>query len=629
MKHYKFYNPRLTALFIVSAFVFLVIAPPNPLLYKLCFKKAGNIAAAAGAPLITVSSPADGQAFKSTPVSITGSTEPSVSVNVYIDNSLAGSTTSDPGGMWSFTANSLAEGTHAVYATAADSTGNVGTSNTVTFEVDTVPPLITIIKPLDGSYVNLPVIEGRTEPGLAVTVYVYGKQATVTADLFGFWSYLDGTIPEGKHNVDAAAVDKAGNVGTTPINTFTLDMTRPVISADLFPADEMAQVPPDVTTKVYVYEQSPLDPANLAAAISLTEGGLDVGGTVYSAVYQDVYGKQYYEIAFKPAMLLKPSAKYTVSVNPLLADAAGNPVYPRTWTFTTITNQTAQNPHGNYTSNVNTCANCHKPHRADDLKLADPDEYQFQQIDPYCNACHDGTAAPIPDKWTAPNNHNFPMSLPGTVGPSACAGCHNPHLTLTPDNPAMLKDYYYYDHQDPTNPYLPDSSEEQLCETCHYAAIKNDIRVTYVRYQYKKRNTTTGLPDDYSLCLRCHNGRKVVDIASYYNGPSRHSLKAVDGSPLNGHIPCADCHNTHGSQNLKLLKGNLGHNKTQTFQPAGKVWDAATERLFCTGCHNNSTELYGMTANFNSGTPGHEAASTEFCNKCHGGSPVAAAHGPR
>ncbi|MHB1167327.1 MAG: cytochrome c3 family protein, partial [Carboxydocellales bacterium] len=198
-----------------------------------------------------------------------------------------------------------------------------------------------------------------------------------------------------------------------------------------------------------------------------------------------------------------------------------------------------------------------------------------------------------------------------------------------PDNPNMLKDYYYYDHQDPTNPYLPNSSEEQLCETCHYGAIKIDSRVSYVQYQYKKWSTTTGLANDYSLCLRCHNGKGVVDIAAYYNAPSRHSLKAADGSRLNGNIACADCHYTHGSPNLKMLKERLGHNKTQSFQPAGRVWDAATERLFCTRCHNNSTELYGITTNFNFEIPGHEVTSTEFCNKCHGGSPIVAAHGPR
>ncbi|KNZ70539.1 putative multiheme cytochrome c [Thermincola ferriacetica] len=622
MKYHLHLKPIV--LLTITALAFVTIAVPLPI---------HQLAVAAIPPMINITSPVEGQALNTTSVSILGSTETTVTVDVYIDDVWQGSTVPDSSGNWTFNAVSVGEGTHSLYATATDSGGNVGISNRVNFQVDVTAPELTITKPVNGSYVNLPLIEGRTEPETDVTVFVYGKQATVRSDLLGNWFYFDQTLPEGQHTVYATAVDKAGNVTTAPNCSFILDTTRPVILPDFSPPEDMTQVPLDVLARVYLVEKYPMDAETMRTAISLAEVGGTTGetvyGTVYSAVYTTVYGDPYYEIIFQPNALLRPYTKYRVSVNPLLKDAAGNPVYPRVWEFQTTGATVYENPHGNYTLNVNTCVNCHRPHRAQDPKLSRPIDAQAPIIDDYCNACHDGTAAPLPQNWPAANNHNFRMSIEGTAGPSACAGCHNPHLTLTEENPDLLMDYYYYEHNDPTNPYLPNSTEEALCENCHLSTIKDDPRVTYVMYNYRKWHTSKGTPEDYSLCLRCHDGSNASDIATYYKQPSRHTIKAEDGSYLNGHLACSDCHNTHGSSNLKMLREKLGHNKGRQFLSQGDTWDPANERRFCTSCHNNETELYGIVAGFVYDIPGHAATDTQYCSSCHGGSPVAAAHGPQ
>lgn len=591
-----------------------------------------NFFADAADTFVCITSPVQGEAYNTVSVVVYGLTDANLTVNVYIDGALAGTASADSDGKWFFALGTLAEGIHSVYADTSGLAGQVISSDTVYFEIDLTPPIVTIANPADGTYINFPVIEGSTEPEVKVTVFIDGQQAEVISDTFGEWCYYNETLPEGNHTVYASASDRAGNIGVSASHSFVLDMTRPAVLPGIFPADDMTQVPVDMPAYIYIKESSPIDPGLLDSAFQFTEIVCDavyaaVYGTVYTNVFTDVYGEQYYGLMFKPDSLLKRSTMYSVEINPALVDVAGNPVFPRSWTFTTAGDVYSENPHGNYIDNVNTCINCHRPHRGAAPKINKPPRGYVGSLDDYCLSCHDGTAAPVTAGWSAPHAHDFQISIEGVTGTNACAACHNPHLTWTPDNPNLLQDFYLYDHNDPTNPYLPDSSEDQLCENCHSGSIKDDPRVFYIKYRYSKRHETSGSPGDYSLCLRCHDGGNAVNIAVYYSSPSGHFLAALDESPLNGHIACADCHETHGSKNIKLLKLKLGHNNTQIFE-AGAVWDAGTERRFCTGCHNNMTEIYGITAGFDLAIPGHQAENSQPCHDCHGGSPIAAAHAP-
>jgi predicted CXXCH cytochrome family protein len=117
---------------------------------------------------------------------------------------------------------------------------------------------------------------------------------------------------------------------------------------------------------------------------------------------------------------------------------------------------------------------------------------------------------------------------------------------------------------------------------------------------------------------------------------SGHNIKATDdsGSPLNGQLPCAECHETHGSNNIKMLKEELGNVKqtdADKYKTEGTTWTESNERQFCLKCHTNSTQIYGKTSTLNVTIPGHQPGDTQGCSTCHGGSTksfIEAAHSP-
>jgi predicted CXXCH cytochrome family protein len=523
----------------------------------------------------------------------------------------------------------------------------VSDSSVTTESVDITPPDVSITSPIEGQYVNS--IKGKTEPNLTVSVYIDSNQGTVVADETGNWSFVPTNVADGLHSVYATAADAAGNIGKSQtINSFILDTIRPIVLPTLYPVPDAARIPTDTQVKIQFQDSSALDSANINSAIILSDKNGNVSGTVNF----DAGTKQ---LTFTPILPLKPYTTYYVYVNPLIQDVAGNLVHPRIWSFTTDETTASnivsfynglspsENPHGNYTDNVNICSNCHSTHRGTSPKLSSP---LYPSVDNYCMACHDGTNAPIPENWSTDpvvHKHDVQVSMDGSKGTSGCTSCHDPHLTWDPNtdpntnsNSFSLRGYYKYVHTDNT---LPTTSEQQLCEACHTPDVKNDSRVAYVQYSYLKQNTasgtpdsTTGLPNDYNLCLRCHDGKIAKsDISSLYKLQSGHTLKADDGSPLNGNIACADCHDTHASPNVKELKQQLGNNNIQDlFVKTTGNWDATTERIFCLKCHNNSTELYGKTIPINTAVSGHDGADTRSCSSCHGdGDFIIGAHAPK
>jgi hypothetical protein len=178
---------------------------------------------------------------------------------------------------------------------------------------------------------------------------------------------------------------------------------------------------------------------------------------------------------------------------------------------------------------------------------------------------------------------------------------------------------------------------------------------------YKKASTASGDVTDSTLCFSCHNGitkddkgNIISNIEQYYKnetytGQSGHNITASDdsGSMLDGQLPCAECHETHGSSNIKMLRSNLGNVKLEDpkllFKSTSADW-VAEERSFCLSCHKNSTEIYGKKSTFKlvsdiTGEPilGHQEddnVKNTPCSSCHGGSDpakaaVEAAHAPK
>jgi Doubled CXXCH motif (Paired_CXXCH_1) len=372
------------------------------------------------------------------------------------------------------------------------------------------------------------------------------------------------------------------------------------------PAEDMTRVPLDSQILLDIRSVEPFIPAQPL----ITFFGGKTGKEKLVKTFSLSGGITSYIYSFTPEdENLDPSKEYFVYLNP-------NELIPRFLKFTTVSNNYEKYQfdadtgnvnrdkdyiHGPYSVVTNTCSFCHSTHNATSPILEGGKYGTVTGTNNLCMACHDGTnGTPEIESNYSTNKHNL-------VPDVSCTSCHDPHNPGTKENP-------------------------------------NSLHSTY-----KKASTATGQVNDFSLCFTCHNKDKDVNIQQYYVnepyvGESGHNITSTidSGSQLNGQIPCSECHETHGSNNIKMLRTNLGNVKLddskQLYESKSLNWDAAEERNFCLKCHNNSTSLYGKTSTFNDknakGEPilGHQPEEKQRCAICHGGasqSSIEAAHAPK
>ncbi|MEH7298815.1 cytochrome c3 family protein [Neobacillus drentensis] len=333
-----------------------------------------------------------------------------------------------------------------------------------------------------------------------------------------------------------------------------------------------------------------------------------------------------YIYTFTPDKPLDAGATYYVYLNPNFKNSAGALIIPRFLKFTTSANyENYQFPgdkgndvrdhdyiHGPFSIVTNTCSFCHSTHNGQNVFLENgKNETDGDEL---CMACHDGTnGSPSLDSNYASNKHHKDSG-------ASCSTCHDPHNPGTKENPNSL-----------------------------YKGSYNGLSQLLA---YKKASDSNGGSEDFSLCLSCHNGNKASNIEQYYKNEtlvsqSGHNIVATvdSGSSLNGQLPCAECHETHGSKNIKMLRSNLGN--VQSANPFSKIsgdWDSAAERQFCLSCHNDKTVLYGVTGKaifdetgtaINSSNEqtklGHNKESSQACSECHSNNKsfIEAAHAPK
>jgi predicted CXXCH cytochrome family protein len=554
--------------------------------------------------------------------SIELATESSATVQICFDcnGSLTGTgtwvdVTKNSKGKWIYSDPQMRNGSYTVFAKATDRAGNVSTTEQVTFTLDTLRPVIlldSIVPAQDMTNVPPKNTEIKFMVSDAHGLNVSKNSITVTSN--------GEPVPgETRYNPDTKEI------------SFVID--------------------PDVTslsysTKYYVY----ISPLGITDEADNKAFPRFWSFTTESAAPSK---DPYYEISYN----------------------SGDKLIQR------------ESPHQAYANNVNVCINCHSTHEAsnpnllDQKKNTDDDRTQLT-VDNYCMACHDGTVAPMPENSQATHKHTAAIDTFGKPSGSSCASCHNPHLSWSEHNPNLAQDHIKYKHlpSDPGDPNKPTeeiSSKEQLCESCHENDNAEKIAnpaVNYGIFQYNKSFTAIGIYEDYELCLRCHKTKvnKIVqpeadtnetetnegvnlipDIAKFYsqltkqtkeefettfgvpyssrdlssdqNSISGHIIKAKDGSPLAGYMPCAECHDTHGSKNIKQLKEKLGHEQLgtenkQAFTAIEGEWDVTKERSFCFACHNNETALYGIKVELDKTIVGHRDIAEDkqkSCASCH------------
>ncbi|HFZ1748758.1 TPA: Ig-like domain-containing protein, partial [Klebsiella oxytoca] len=149
-------------------------------------------------------------------------------------------------GRWSFTPDTLDEGSHSLSTTVTDKAGNVSERSPV-FEltVDTVVTPVSGLQVTDdvaghtgpltsGDLTNdaTPTLSGTAEAGATVTIYdgdtVLG---TVVTGEDGRWTFTPDTLNEGDHSLSTTVTDKAGNVSErSPAFEITVDTTVTPVS---------------------------------------------------------------------------------------------------------------------------------------------------------------------------------------------------------------------------------------------------------------------------------------------------------------------------------------------------------------------------------------------------------------
>lgn len=557
---------------------------------------------------------------------------------------------------------------------------------------------------LTGTYTD----DNVTKEGLLFTAYENGiilSDSITSADEWIIvengtektWMFTT-TLSEGIHDLSIEIKENPPSEVTMVANqnvTFTINTTRPFVTDTgiilpdnrILTGEDFTKVPLDAKIKITVADDQPMiqlvnkinaptDPYN---PIKVVLGTKQLDGTpeIIDLGIQD--GKYKYDIIFTPSnnsLDWKINTTYKVYIDSLLVDEGNNPLYPKTFKFTTMSNMSeSENPHGHYIAKTNMCAACHSTHEGSPNTLAGnsyKDKFKEElQADPssnYCMACHDGTMnAPIIDQIDKKYHHNNPVEYSVSEvnelkNAESCTSCHNPHSGWSKENQNLLKDHYVYKHKE-VHPEkgletVTVDSLETSCITCHeddtiYDRVKYPD-VVYDVLSYNKSITAEGTIsteitdstsqtiNDYSLCLRCHSTDINKNIEKYYLQTNSGHYFTIpegkqtndDGSKLNGPIPCAECHDTHGSNNIKMLREQFGNIKTDdTFIKSEGDWIPSEERNFCLKCHNKSIEIYGRKAHIDETINGHRPIEDKDvqCSLCHGGeskSFTQAAHSP-
>ena len=236
------------------------------------------------APVITA--PANGTAFATSSVTLSGTAEPGIFVEVFEGSTSRGGTTASAGGTWSKLLTGVPDGPHTYAATASDNAGNASpVSNTVTVTVDTTAPNTTIssapASPTNATGASFYVL--RERGGIDLPVSARRRR------LFGLCEPSDlrrprltGAIPS-----RSGATDAVGHPDASPASHgWTVDTAAPQTSITSGPADPTVE-----TDAVFVFgatagstfECSPDGATFTVCSSPATYLGLDAGAHLFEA----------------------------------------------------------------------------------------------------------------------------------------------------------------------------------------------------------------------------------------------------------------------------------------------------------------------------------------------------------
>jgi hypothetical protein len=447
---------------------------------------------------------------------------------------------------------------------------------------------------------------------------------------------------------------------------------------------DLTNIPVDANVFIRIKDDKDINFPTKEIILKDKNGGV-IEGSNTTAQLDPVDSKQI-DLIFNPNVTLNADEKYSVTIN--VVDSDAKVAFPINFTFKTdktfvgyasgdprenpnevIRNK---NPHGAFIKNQNSCFACHGTQKL--LDLSGNIKTIQDAATNFCLTCHDGTVATAVDSGNKKFQHGFDDGI-SKMGTAQCSDCHDSHLGWSTTNPNSIKSRLVYNHKKKNGDHIVDpktgtwigvvdNASTINCYTCHKEETGKVINLATndaaenVYYQsdaitpfkYNKMATTRGKETDVTLCLSCHQsggkGKNIKDI--YLGQQSGHKIIFKDrydelGGGLEGYLSCSDCHETHGSDNVFLLKKNLGHDEQTTEYITDATirseWTNADERAFCLKCHNGTTLTYGVVGRLEKKNAkyqdiiGHQDTDTNVsCTSCHGPGGISdfigAAHAP-
>ncbi len=210
------------------------------------------------APSVTLTSPEEGALVTVSGPTLTGAAaaaawdESTATVTIREGGSLNGEVVAlehvpVSAGAWAYSVPHLSDGIYTAQASQGDEAGHIGTSNAVTFTVDTEAPVVTLTSPTEGAFVktSTPTVSGQGGAApwdaqrLAVKIYegtsttgsVVASSSGVSVK-GGTWSYVPSHLNDGVYTAQAEQGDEAGHDGVSNAVTFTVDTTPPALTLE-------------------------------------------------------------------------------------------------------------------------------------------------------------------------------------------------------------------------------------------------------------------------------------------------------------------------------------------------------------------------------------------------------------
>jgi len=199
---------------------------------------------------------------------------------------------------------------------------------------DIIPPVITLVSPLDGSYFSTPVpitvTASDDSSGVSSVLYSldngnFGSLPLINGNnLFGTYSYTWSIVQpdEGIHNIQFKAIDFAGNISPVISSTFTVDVTPPLITITGVADNTVYHTP--VTPVITVQD------TNLAGLTVLLNGAPFTSGTTITPQGSYTLDVKAYDKAGNSSELTEIFKIVYDTTPPVTTIAIGPPVYTGT-----------------------------------------------------------------------------------------------------------------------------------------------------------------------------------------------------------------------------------------------------------------------------------------------------------